>query len=142
MMTAILPAMLYQAYKEVHNYMATDELTHPSQIVDASRPVMAVGATILLTIFAALLLVVSRTAIKRVYLNETSGSYRMIVGNYIGNQHMIVTPGEVRFNEDRFFIFNHKVSETVVYLNPRWFEKPVYYKNLIGDVDLEGRDNS
>ena len=142
MMTAILPAMLYQAYKEVQNYLATDELTHPSQIVDASSPVMAVGAMILLTIFAGMTLVVSRTAIKRIYLNETSGSYRMIVGNYIGNQHITVTPGEVRFNEDQFFIFNHKLSEKQVYLNPQLFEKPVHYKNLIGDVDLEGRDNS
>lgn len=141
-MILINPVVLYQVYKEVTTYMAiNDDLIHPSQIdIKTAPPIVAIGAMVIYAAFTVAVLVITRTMVKRIYFNEENSTYRLIVGNYLGNRQFSVGPGQVRTYKSG--LFNHTVTGKSIYLQYAGFSKLFYYKHLLGDVDSSGNSSA
>lgn len=132
------PYGIYLLIQEIRKKISQDdELLHPAQLENQTPLLLTLAGLAVTSLFVVATVVIYLTIVKRVYFCEATGTYRFIVGGLVGNRHVVVNSGGVQ-RSSKWPYLNHTVNGKVKHLTTNRFSKNIYYKHLLGEVDLEG----
>jgi len=123
----------YGSKPALEYFLDTENDLHPSQIDYEISPFLFLFGLLISIGIASAVLLTSRISVRRIYYNQSTSSFRLIVGNIIGNRHFTVRPGDIVCNNS--IVVTHKLGDLHLYMTAENFHKGFYHSLLLGDIE-------
>ncbi|XP_067932705.1 uncharacterized protein [Watersipora subatra] len=121
----------YKCAQTMYRLLVEKDTRHPSQIDrrEEVTPIMAIFGFVISTTIGLAVLIMSRVFVRRIYYNDSTNQFRLVISNVLGNRSRTI--GHHSLVPTHGMLITHRLDKDKLFIAEEGFVPGPYYHNLI-----------